>query len=347
MEPPEIRDQYIEYAKQERENHAKAHPEYKFCPSKTDASRRKRKGAKDEPDDDKSVDFEEHDFDWHPSKSTKNSKGKGRAKKPKPQAYSTNYSVDIEFQDGYEAHGRREPSATEQSSFEFNNPGRDCPPRLDGSFQQGEYYQSVVSSNPFGTARVDDVSLVKAEAPQPHYEFEQGLVGLPGSHHDELLDQERSANESKMEPGIPLDPQLDPLYSTDFDLDQIGSLDGSLIFNEFDQAGLFDDFEIPQPNPDQEKHQNEAEHTHRKSPQNDIPNANQSGYDYVYDALYQQGYPNEDEDGLPNEYADLFEEDGSYLDQQSPAHKQSPEQGQGQGQGQGPEQGQGLGRNAT
>lgn len=40
MEPDEVREQFNEWARLERENHAKAHPEYKFSPSKTNKRRK-------------------------------------------------------------------------------------------------------------------------------------------------------------------------------------------------------------------------------------------------------------------------------------------------------------------
>ncbi|KAK8168691.1 high mobility group box domain-containing protein, partial [Phyllosticta citrichinensis] len=41
MEPPEVREHYNDLAKLERLNHQKAHPEYKFCPTKSASTARK------------------------------------------------------------------------------------------------------------------------------------------------------------------------------------------------------------------------------------------------------------------------------------------------------------------
>ncbi|KAF2763737.1 hypothetical protein EJ03DRAFT_283525, partial [Teratosphaeria nubilosa] len=41
LEPQEVRDQYNDWAKLERANHAAAHPGYKFSPSKSTNKRRK------------------------------------------------------------------------------------------------------------------------------------------------------------------------------------------------------------------------------------------------------------------------------------------------------------------
>jgi hypothetical protein len=304
LEPPEIKDLYTEYARQERENHAKAHPKYKFSPSKSDSSRRKRKGATDDPDDE-SVDLGGPDDGWKPSKSAKNMKGKGRAKKTKVPPYNSKYPVHPEWRDEYEAHSPGEPSVTEKSSFQFNNPGKDCPPEL-GSLQYGEYYQTVVNSNPLGSTRVEDITLRKAEVPQSHYDYAQPLVGLPGGQHYELLQQQQSENERmiKQDPevAVPLDPQLDSLYS-DFDLDQLGTLDSSLsqlIFQDLNQSGIFGslgaDAAGRQPNGNQEGYQNDVENRYQNSPRNSHPNEYQSGYENVQRDVYENEYPDEDHD---------------------------------------------------
>ena len=50
MEPEEVRNQFNEWAKIERDNHAKAHPDYKFSPSKATNKRRKGEFTDDEDD---------------------------------------------------------------------------------------------------------------------------------------------------------------------------------------------------------------------------------------------------------------------------------------------------------
>lgn len=50
MEPEEVRNQFNEWAKLERANHAAAHPEYKFSPSKASSKRKKGEFSDDEDD---------------------------------------------------------------------------------------------------------------------------------------------------------------------------------------------------------------------------------------------------------------------------------------------------------
>lgn len=316
MEPPAIRDMYIDFAKQERENHAKAHPEYKFSPSKTDASRRKRKGAQEQGDDDESVDLKEPDYDWQPSKNNKNIKRKGRAKNTISPRRSSNHPVNVGFQEEYEAHAIPGPSPTEQSTFEFNNPGKDCPPQLE-SLQYGTYYETVVNPNPLGMTGVEDVSLRKAEAPHSHYEYPQPLVGLPGADHSELLDQlfddDGLKAEENLDNAIPLDPQLDPLFTDTFDLNQLGSLDSfttKKILEDLTESRIFEfedekvDLQFDGNQPDS---QNEAKHEGHKSPRSENLNEYQNGYQNVYQDLYQNECPDGDQDERSNEYPALSE----------------------------------------
>ncbi|KAI9661513.1 MAG: hypothetical protein M1831_003035 [Alyxoria varia] len=83
LEPKEVRDFYNNLAKIERDNHAHAHPSYKFSPSKTtpaasNAASRKKKGAdlSDEEEDD-GFDVDPHDMDgeWRPRNERRGNNG--------------------------------------------------------------------------------------------------------------------------------------------------------------------------------------------------------------------------------------------------------------------------------
>ena len=312
MEPLEIRERFIEWARQERENHAKAHPGYKFSPAKTDASRRKRKGGPKEPDDDESADLEELDVDWQPSRSSRNRKRNGRAKRAKT-AHNAQHPVNVEFQVEYGAPAASEPSSTEQSTYEFNNPGKVRPPQLD-NLQHGEYYQAIVDSNFLGTGRVEDVSFLKAEAPHSHNEPKEELVGLPGAdHHELLLDPQLSGDNVNLarnpDIGVPLDPHLDPSFF-DFDFEQLGELDSSLcqtILKSFDQTGILDMSESKTEGPhvgdNQYEDQNQDENGHPKGAQ-----SNENGYQNVYRDAYRNQRPEEVEDEQPNEFPSILEQ---------------------------------------
>jgi HMG (high mobility group) box len=60
MEPQEIKEMYEKYADLDRQNHQKAHPDYKFAPNKNGPASRKRKARDD--DDDEPTDWEDRDY---------------------------------------------------------------------------------------------------------------------------------------------------------------------------------------------------------------------------------------------------------------------------------------------
>lgn len=168
MEPPEVRDLYIEYARRERENHAKAHPGYKFQPTKMDTSSKKRKGTQRELSDEEASDLEDTDYEW---RTTVDRKGKGKARIFKPAL------------DDYI------PSSLERSTYGYNNPGKPLP-RPIGQELSGQHWQQKVNlvADPlyYPSSQVEDVSIRQAEAPIDHVHG-PSLIGLPGQQHFELL----------------------------------------------------------------------------------------------------------------------------------------------------------------
>lgn len=223
LEPPEVRDLYMEYARRERENHARAHPGYKFQPSKADASGRKRKGVTREVEEEEPSDLEDPEYEW---KTSAERKGKGRAKRVKPltEPYI--------------------PSALERSTYEFNNPGKPLPLPIGDQELQGQYWQQSVSviTDPryHPSSRVEDVTIRRTEAPT-QYNQVPSLIGLPGQQHCELLDlpswdDSLLVNSSygffqgdhSLDP--PIDPQLGPFlpgYESEFAGASVQELDDS------------------------------------------------------------------------------------------------------------------------
>ena len=68
MEPEKVREKYNELARIERENHARAHPSYKFSPSKTPTASKKKKSryGSDEDDEEGATDSGDPDWEWRP-----------------------------------------------------------------------------------------------------------------------------------------------------------------------------------------------------------------------------------------------------------------------------------------
>lgn len=69
LEPPEVHERFNTYARIERENHAKAHPSYKFSPSKTGptAARKKRGGLSSDDEEEEEPSDLEQDWEWKPA----------------------------------------------------------------------------------------------------------------------------------------------------------------------------------------------------------------------------------------------------------------------------------------
>lgn len=313
-EPAEIRARFKTYGELEQKNHAKAHPGYKFCPAKTDASQRKRKGATKEQDDDDSGGLDDLDFDWQPGRSDKNKRRNGRAKRVKT-THNSQRPASLDFQVEFEGHAPPEPSPIQQSNFEYTDPGT-LPPHQFDSLQNGEYYQTIVDSNILGTDGIENAGFPKAETPHSNGESKGELVGLPGAdHHELLLDPRLNGDNLNLEGNLdffaPLDPHLDPLF--EFDLDQLGELDGQIgetILRDLDPIGIFDMSESnavhPQVTDSQDKDQNEAESEHRNSAQEN-PNEYENGYQSVDRDVYQNQRSEEVENEQSREFLKISE----------------------------------------
>lgn len=313
MEPPEIRERFIEYARQERENHAKAHPGYKFSPAKTDASRHKRKGANKEQDDNESVDLEELDYDWQPGRGNKNIKGKGRTKRAKTSEFHV---------EQYETHAAPRSSPTKQSTFR---------PRQHNNPQYDEHYHEImVDADFFGSDREEDETFLPAEAPPSNFlpaeappsngEPTEELVGLPGADHQELLlDPQLNGDninvDSNPELGMPLDPGWDAEFFKDFDFSQLSELHntiGETILQSLGDPEFFDTLASepigPQVSGNQLSHQNEAENGHPNSVQKEGLNEDENRYQNVHLEVYHNQGPEVVEDEKPKEFLNTPEQ---------------------------------------
>lgn len=200
LEPPEIRDLYSEYAKLERENHAIAHPDYKFSPSKaaTPSRKAKRSAPMDEEDDEPS-DLDDLDFEYRPSAVKK---GKKRARTPGPVSTFPAHHVP---QEQYSPEGE---NGRQRSTFQYTNPGKAAPLPLGSHHLQGQYYQSIVVPHARGHHNVEDVIVRRTDAPSVQYGPAPPVVALPGASHYELLDPEVAESRGRPVTEAPLDPLL-------------------------------------------------------------------------------------------------------------------------------------------
>lgn len=223
LEPPEVKQLYADYAQVERENHAKAHPDYRFSPTKAGTTGRKRKRTTPDDEDEEPSDLDDPDFEYRPSAVKE---GKKRAKTPGPvSTFPARIAPQVNYLNG--ENGR------ERSTFQYNNPGKAPPLPLGAHELQGQYYQSMVVKNPRAQHNVEDVLVRRMDAPTMQYGPAPPVVALPGASHYELLDGQAIGNSNLQTTEAPLDPLLSQ-FNGDFN-------DSSTDFQNFDdfgQAGL-------------------------------------------------------------------------------------------------------------
>lgn len=115
MEPDEIRNQFNEWAKIERQHHQEAHPNYKFSPSKSTNKRRK---------DEMSEDGEPSDLDGDPDGEYRG--GRNVRQRRHDRAAAEAYLPSTVGFDSHPYYGHQ-LSGYEQSHYQYANPGRPLP----------------------------------------------------------------------------------------------------------------------------------------------------------------------------------------------------------------------------
>lgn len=223
METPEITEKFKAYYELEKENHAKAHPTYKFSPAKTSPPRKRRgTGESDEEEDDGS-ELGGLDSEYRP-RGSRRSRPVKTPRTGTPTSYpaqpmaaliNTNYGLMYDQNLGYN------PSA-----WEICNPGKPLPAPMNNPFE-AQYYQTAIYQK---SPNIQDILVRRAET-QPT--SSQSLIGLPGASHDELLGLDSTENS----PSPKVDPLLlhyegGPGYSGDPAHDQD--------FRNFDHQGLYE-----------------------------------------------------------------------------------------------------------
>ena len=183
MEPPKIREQYNEYARIERDNHQKAHPGYKFSPSKAQNSARKRKGMSEDIEDEELSD-RDPDFDWRPSSERRSKTRAGRR-----QGRQAGYPVNSTLRANTGFNPQYANSGIHRSSYQATNPGKPLPVAMNEQDLHGHYYQTTVHPSLNGP-NMEDVRIRKTATPGMHFGNAPPLIGLPGAHHYELLENE-------------------------------------------------------------------------------------------------------------------------------------------------------------
>ncbi|KAI4214546.1 MAG: hypothetical protein LQ351_002963 [Letrouitia transgressa] len=196
METPEITEKYKAFYEVEKENHAKAHPEYKFSPAKTSPAGRKRKANTDDSFD------EEDDFSdpgGYDSEYTPRGVRRSRPAKVERVVYPTSNPIERGV-GGHQTGPYDETIGYNRSLYEVTNPGKPLPIPLNSQELYGQYFQTKVLPN---GPHVEDVFFHKVPGPSSQQASNHSLVGVPGAHHGDLL-----ANESDDGSALQVDPIL-------------------------------------------------------------------------------------------------------------------------------------------
>lgn len=133
MEPPEVRRQFEEWAKTERQHHHEAHPNYKFSPSKTSNKRRKGEFSEDE-EEPSDVEDRDPDGDYRSGRNVRR-----RRQETEPAYLPSNV--------GFESHPYygQQPSGYEQPQYQYANAGRPHPSNVVYD-QYGQAYDTRASA---------------------------------------------------------------------------------------------------------------------------------------------------------------------------------------------------------
>ena len=167
LEPEHIRCKYNDLARIERINHQAAHPGYKFSPSKSQSTR-KRKGPKD-ADQSEASELE----DLGDPEYVEN----GNDKRKRPPRHTKKQTKGVNSQEGpfivnnkyLDLSGMGEGGAS-RSSFAATNPGKTPPVCMGSTDMTGQYYQTTVQASratPVSNrdAVIEDVTIQKTQGP--------------------------------------------------------------------------------------------------------------------------------------------------------------------------------------
>ncbi|KAI9821993.1 MAG: hypothetical protein M1826_000605 [Phylliscum demangeonii] len=199
LEPAEVRDKYIAWGLLEQNNHRKAHPGYKFKPTKANAKKRK-KGAGD--DESAASDAETPDDDWD-NTSGRTSRNRGVKRAHSGESDSTYGSSPA----GLRARPYQPRHDSFQSPYAAAYPARSVPNPADGQ----EFYDPQFAAGMYqnwGNQYAAPAGLHRTETATSHQSEYPTVVGLPGANHRDLYSQASSANTPAAADDHLVDPAL-------------------------------------------------------------------------------------------------------------------------------------------
>ncbi|KEF56447.1 uncharacterized protein A1O9_08028 [Exophiala aquamarina CBS 119918] len=196
LEPREVREFYEHLAILERDNHAAAHPNYKFAPNKS---------TKRERNDDVASDS---DPDWEGST-------RGSKRSRSMRRFESRSASATPFDDRHTRYHHPMPSLN-LSGYEMSNPYGPTPLMIGPDGFVGQYYQASMHIGPYGD-QTSDIRYERLEDPFQQYQSNMDLVGLPTGGHHELLASQPPLQQNFYVQNDILDPRLGQ-YGSDFQL---------------------------------------------------------------------------------------------------------------------------------
>ncbi|PGG97528.1 hypothetical protein GX51_07280 [Blastomyces parvus] len=211
-EPSEVREYYEKLANLERDNHDKAHPNYKFAPNKSTNTPKKKKALKlkqEKNNDVKGQDFTMPSYQ-HPVRHMSGPPFQDcsfGSRTPTPMdrdsSYDSRQGTPFEQMGDVYLNGDMN-----RSSWQMSNPGRPHPGMISPP-EQTHYYQPSIHQSQLGP-NIEDVTFKKMGVPGMQYDGPGALAGLPGNAHPDLLQQQplpQSRSPVSLN-GLQVDPQL-------------------------------------------------------------------------------------------------------------------------------------------
>ncbi|OIW34982.1 hypothetical protein CONLIGDRAFT_33432 [Coniochaeta ligniaria NRRL 30616] len=215
LEPDHVRAQFTEWAQLERDNHQKAHPSYKFTPSKPHNKPKPSPAGRKRPLEDDVPDDDPNDPDWRGAK--------------RPRRMDTPVDHDDEYHQSRSLYGGGyQPN---RSAFHATNPGKPLPQPYDAHLGAGgHYYQTMQVRD----GAVEHIMYKKTPSPammhhhsQHHGGYEFSGYGPPPQmhqhqyqsqqqhhHHPQYLDtqqhQQQQHNQTPQYHSQRVDPSLLP-----------------------------------------------------------------------------------------------------------------------------------------
>jgi len=185
LEPETVRTQFKQWADLERDNHQKAHPDYKFTPSKP----QKQKYPQGKFDDSEDSDLEGYQWD-----APRDSRARSATKTP-------SYDPDGDYVPPRSAYGSQSyqyrgqqgmapPPQQNRSAYEYTNPGKPMPAPYDQRDLASMYYETQIHNQRHTHGNLtEDVIMRKTPSPTFTYQQHAQHIGLsqysPGQYHSQ------------------------------------------------------------------------------------------------------------------------------------------------------------------